>query len=120
MQRQLRVRIRGLADYWTDDVGHDTFVMYRDEIEAAASSDSCAPRHVPWLNSWHDLVETMRQLERPICWEIVAGQAVLTKAFHNRSVCCATPLDAVTNPEFDLLDAGFLTVVLGILVRAPH
>ena len=55
-------------DYWTGDVGHDTFVMYRDEVEAEYSNDSCAPRHVPWLNSWHGLVETIRQLERRSFW----------------------------------------------------
>ena len=54
-------------------------------------------------------------MDRPSFWEIFAGQAVLTRAFRNRGVCCATPLDAVTKPEFNLLDAGFLTVVLGIL-----
>ena len=52
---------------------------------------------------------------RPRFSEIFAGRTVLTKAFRNQGVCCATPLDAVTNPEFNLLDAGFLTVALGIL-----
>ena len=102
-------------DFWTEDDGHDVFVHHRDEIEATTSSKSCVPRHVPWLASWHGLVDSIRCLNRPCFWEIFAGRAMLTKAFRYLGVTCAAPLDAVTNPDFNLLDAGFLTVVLGIL-----
>ena len=102
-------------DYLREDEGYNTFVQYRDEIELNNMDDSCIPRHVPWLSSWCNLVDTIRRLERPSFWEMFAGQAEMTKAFRDIGICCAPPLDAASNPDFNLLDAGFLAVVLGII-----
>ena len=48
-------------------------------------------------------------------WEVFAGCAELTGAFADEDVQCAPPIDAADNPEYNLLNAMFLALVVGLL-----
>ena len=78
--------------------------------------ESRAPCHVPWPASWLQLVSDIRGLERPTAWEVFSGMAVLTAEFVELGMTCAPPIDVAPNPEFDLLNASFLAVMVGILL----
>jgi len=102
-------------DYWLEDGASEVAAAYRDEIDTNDDTAESIPRHVPWRPAWCDLVRTIRAIQRPVCWEIFAGAAVLTVAFRNVEVNCAPPIDAAKNPDFNVLDAGFFAVLLWII-----
>ena len=60
----------------------------------------------------------------PVFWEMFAGKAGLTREFLRQGWPCGPPVDIVYNPDFDLLNPLFLSVVLGLiferLVRMLH
>ena len=58
----------------------------------------------------------IRSLQRPVFWEVFSGMAVLTACFRRGGVSCATPIDAAANPEFNLLNANWVALVVGILL----
>ena len=46
--------------------------------------------------------------------------AILTKAMDGNGVSCATPIDAFSNPDYNLLNAGFVGILLSCLVDLLH
>ena len=90
-------------------------MTYKDEAEGTAD-DVGVPRHVPWPASWSSLVESIRRLNPPVSLEAFAGLARMTRAMAGNGVSCATPIDAFSNPEFNLLNVGFVAVLVGILL----
>ena len=77
-----------------------------------------------WLPSWLRLIMIIRTAPHPVFWEMFAGKAGLTREFLRQGWPCGPPVDIVYNPDFDLLNPLFLSVVLGLiferLVRILH
>ena len=77
-----------------------------------------------WLPSWLRLILIIRSAPHPVFWEMFAGKAGLTREFLRQGWPCGPPVDIVYNPDFDLLNPLFLSVVLGLiferLVRLMH
>ena len=78
-------------------------------------SATLIPENVPWPNAWIELVRNVRALGRPACWEIFSGSARLTGAFMERGVWCATPVDVIDDPNFNLLNCMFVAVLIGLM-----
>ena len=77
-----------------------------------------------WLPSWLRLIMIIRSAPYPVFWEMFAGKAGLTREFLRQGWPCGPPVDIVYNPDFDLLNPLFLSIVLGLiferLVRVLH
>ena len=77
-----------------------------------------------WLPSWYRLISIVRSASAPVMWEMFSGKAGLTRAFLRMSWPCAPPVDILYNPEYDLLNPLFFTLVLGLIferrVRMLH
>ena len=50
-------------------------------------------------------------------WEIFSGTAGLTKAFQSQGWQCAPPLDIMFDEAYNLMDPGFVCVVLGLVLE---
>ena len=94
----------------------EAYITIPDTFECTRQSESMIPHPVPWPPSWTALVQTIRTLERPVVWEVFCGMAVLSNEFEALGVTVAPPLDAARNPDYDLLNASFIAVVVGILM----
>ena len=94
----------------------EAYITIPDTFECTRQSESLIPHPVPWPPSWTALVQTIRTLERPVAWEVFCGMAVLTNEFEALGVTVAPPLDAARNPDYDLLNASFIAVVVGVLM----
>ena len=77
-----------------------------------------------WLPSWLRLILIIRSAHHAVFWEMFAGKAGLTRKFLRQGWPCGPPVDIVYNPDFDLVNPLFLSVVLGLiferLVRLLH
>ena len=77
-----------------------------------------------WLPTWVTLIAMIRGAIYPVFWEMFAGKAGLTREFLRQGWPCGPPVDVVYNPDFDLLNPFFLTIVLGLiferLIRVLH
>ena len=77
-----------------------------------------------WLPSWVTLIAIIRGALVPVFWEMFAGKAGLTREFLRQGWPCGPLVDIVYNPDFDLMNPFFLSVVLGLiferLVRVLH
>ena len=107
-----------LDDEWTpedDDILEQWYSSGQDEIGATTDNADAIPAHVPWPTSWVHLVQTVRGLQRPVFWELYSGRARLTGAFPDEGIECAPPIDAADNPEYNMLNAMFLALVVGLL-----
>ena len=91
------------------------YVAGKDDIKGPEANENGIPRPVPWPDSWIRLVQTIRGLSRPTMWEQFAGMGRLTAAFQNEGAHCAPPIDAATDPEYNVLNAAFMMVVVGLL-----
>ena len=60
-----------------------------------------------WLFSWVRLIFIIRNATSPVCWEIFAGKASLTREFLRQGWACGPPVDVVYNPDFDVLSLCF-------------
>ena len=92
-----------------------TLVAIPEVIDNGLPSESVIPCALPWPPSWTSLVQRIRSLQRPVMWEIFPGMCVLTMAFAAIGISTAPPLDAAAVADYDLLNATFLAVVVGIL-----
>jgi len=93
----------------------ETYVAIPDVVDTGLPSDRVIPCAVPWPPSWINLVQKVRSLQRPVMWEIFSGVAVLSTAFAALAISIAPPLDAAASAEYDLLNASFMAVIIGIL-----
>ena len=86
-----------------------------DEVGLSGSSTLSIPQPIPWPDSWVRLVSTARSLGRPSFREIFSGIAMPTSAFRGSGISCAPPVDVLSDPEYSLLNASFLAVIVGPL-----
>ena len=68
-----------------------------------------------WPNAWHLLLAQIRLSTTLLFWEIFAGCAELTSQFERTGWSCATPIDFLVDPSFDVFHPEFLMLLLGIL-----
>ena len=68
-----------------------------------------------WPKTWSLLVACVRAAQVLLFWEIFSGTAGLTKAFQDQGWQCAPPLDIIFNEAYNLMDPGFVCVVLGLI-----
>ena len=68
-----------------------------------------------WLPSWVRLIAIVRAATCSLFWEMFSGKAGLTREFLFQGWACGPPVDILYNPDFDLLNPFFLTVVLGLI-----
>ena len=85
-------------------------VAYRDEIGPAVGETPFIPRQVPWPDSWVRLIKAVRGLKRPSALEVFSGMTVLTDAFRDSGIECAPPVDAASDPSYNLVNAIVLSV----------
>ena len=117
-QQTFDVEDDDLDDDWApaeDDIPEQWHSSARDEIGTTADDVASIPAHVPWPTSWVQLVQTVRGLQRPVFWEFFSGCTRMTGAFRDEGIQCAPPIDAADNPEYNLLNAMFLALVVGLL-----
>ena len=93
----------------------EEYIKVPDTFRIKQSHESSIPEPVPWPPAWTTMVAVIRSLERPVAWGNFSGMAELTKAFSAMGVSVAPPIDAAENADYDLLNASFLAVVLGVL-----
>lgn len=53
-------------------VSIESYVRGQGEIDACDGSTPTVSTNVPWPESWIELAKTIRELQRPTAWEIVA------------------------------------------------
>ena len=99
-----------------DELKMNKYIAGKDDIAGPEANEDGIPRPVPWPDSWVRLVQTIRGLRRPSVWEQFAGLGSLTSAFQDEGAHCAPPVDAATDPDYNVLNAAFMTVVIGVLL----
>ena len=103
-------------DTWfADDHPPEVFVTMSGTDLSSNEKTASVPQHVPWPEAWRTLVRTIRGLQGPVFWEIFCGAAVLTTAFQGIGIQCAPPLDVARNADFNLLNAFFVAVIVGLI-----
>lgn len=93
----------------------EAYARVRDEVDVQYNSSPSVPTSVPWPEFWIELVKTIRALRGPTFWEVFAGMAAMTTSFRALGIECAPPIDVIYNTDFNVLNPGFLSVVIGIL-----
>ena len=112
--RTFKVNEEDLADN-DDEWQLEKYIAGKDDIHGPVANQNGIPCPAPWPDSWVRLVHTIRGLKRPSFWEQFAGLGRLTGAFRDEGAHCAPPIDAAVDPDYNVLNAAFLTVIIGIL-----
>ena len=68
-----------------------------------------------WPSSWHWLLAKVRMAQTLLFWEIFAGCGELTKQFSAEGWETAPPIDILFDESWDVFNAEFLGMLLGIL-----
>ena len=66
---------------------------------------------------WTQLIQQIRSFQVLLFWEIFSGCAVLTDCMQECGWQCATPLDILYHPDFDLLNPLFFAIVIGLILE---
>ena len=70
-----------------------------------------------WPAAWISLICIIRACIAPIFWEVFSGSAGLSKAFREDGWGIGPPIDVLFFADFDLLNVGFVCVVLGLIAE---
>ena len=81
------------------------------------SLESSVVRGVGYPESWQKLISRVRSAPQRIFWELFAGCAVLISMFLEQGWCCGPPIDVVADESYNLLDAFFVSVVIGLILE---
>ena len=99
-----------------DKVVVPTGVMDLNET-IRGSLESSVSRNVGYPESWQSLISSIRGAPQRIFWEMFAGCAILTSMFLEQGWVCGPPIDVVKDPTYNLLDAFFVSVVIGLILE---
>ena len=75
------------------------------------------PSMVPDPEEWAALAATIRRTGGSLFWELFSGMAVLTQAFVDEGWEVGPPIDINDCKAFNLLDPGFFTMILGLILE---
>ena len=81
------------------------------------SLESSVSRGVGYPESWQKLIFRVRSAPQRIFWELFAGCAILTSMFLEQGWCCGPPIDVMADATYNLLDAFFVSVVIGLILE---
>ena len=74
-------------------------------------------RNPGWPAVWLWLITCVRSFTEPVMWEIFSGLAGLTHEFQRQGWPCAPPIDILCHRDFNCLEAGFICVIIGLILE---
>ena len=70
-----------------------------------------------FTDEWRSFMQHLRSFNTKFCWELFAGTCIVTSIWLEMLLPTAPPVDVLFSQWMDLLNPGFLYIVLGIILE---
>merc|ERR1712023_317504 len=108
------------ADSMVDEVGYPNKTWnngsFLESVNETVRANAIGSRP-KYPRVWTQLIDHVRSFQTLLFWEIFAGSAVLTGCMQEVGWYCASPLDILFHPDYDLLNPLFMAIVIGLILE---